>query len=202
MGWASARPTISQWRGVVVAMDAVGVHAAIIVSTFNLYRYDPSYALEVYGRYPDRFRAVKPIDVTDPQSTMFALIGPKTKGAVGVWIMPRDEVVSDPADARLNRAFAAAGRHSLPVNFLCWGRLDDGAELIRRNADTVIVIDHLGLLQPNQPPEPWPISQLLALASYPNVRVKVSGACHAIAEAIPIRRHLGAGLADHRCIRH
>lgn len=28
-------------------MDAVGVDAAIIVSTFNLYRYDPSYALEV-----------------------------------------------------------------------------------------------------------------------------------------------------------
>ena len=26
-------------------MDAVGVDAAIIVSAFNLYRYDPSYAL-------------------------------------------------------------------------------------------------------------------------------------------------------------
>src|ERR1019366_3958916 len=36
------------------AMDAVGVDAAIIVSTFNLYRYDPSYALSVYAAYPDR----------------------------------------------------------------------------------------------------------------------------------------------------
>jgi len=32
----------------VAAMDAVGVDAAIIVSTFNLYRLDPSYALEVH----------------------------------------------------------------------------------------------------------------------------------------------------------
>jgi L-fuconolactonase len=35
----------------VPAMNAVGVDGAIIVSTFNLYRYDPSYALEVYARY-------------------------------------------------------------------------------------------------------------------------------------------------------
>ena len=150
-------------------MDAVGVDAAIIVSTFNLYRYDPSYALEVYRKYPDRFRVVKPIDVTDSAIDDVCAAWAKTNGAVGVRIMLRDELVSDPADARLNGAFAAAGKHGLPVNFLCWGRLDDGAELIRRNPDTVIVIDHLGLLQPNQPPvsaEPWAdLPKLLALGS-------------------------------------
>src|SRR5436305_393182 len=68
------RPWVGQLHGpasatgeeMVAAMDAVGVDGAIIVSTFNLYRYDPSYALEVYARYPDRFRAVKPIDPADP----------------------------------------------------------------------------------------------------------------------------------------
>ena len=65
--------------------------------------------------------------------------------------MLRDELPSDPADPRVNRAFAAAGKQGLPVNFLCWGRLDHGAELVRRNPDTVIVIDHLGLMQPNDP---------------------------------------------------
>ena len=49
-------------------MDAVGVDAAIIVSTFNLYRYDPSYALEVYAKYPERFRVVKPIDPDQSRS--------------------------------------------------------------------------------------------------------------------------------------
>ena len=107
--------------------------------------------------------------------------GLETEGAVGVRIMLRDELLSDPADPRLNRAFAAAGKHGLPVNFLCWGRLDDGTELVKRNPDTVVVIDHLGLLQPNEPPplaEPWAdLPKLLALAAYPNTRVKISGAC-------------------------
>jgi L-fuconolactonase len=182
-------PQSANGEEMVAAMDAVGVDAAIIVSTFNLYRYDPSYALEVYRKYPDRFRVVKPIDVTDPAIDDVCADWAKTEGAVGVWIMLRDELVSDPADARLNRAFAAAGRHRLPVNFLCWGRLDDGAELIRRNADTVVVIDHLGLLQPNQPPalaEPWAdLPKLLALATYPNVRVKISGACTLSRKSFP-----------------
>ena len=173
----------------VAAMDAVGVDAAIIVSTFNLYRFDPSYALEVHATYPDRFRVVKPIDVTDPAIDDVVAAWAKTKGAVGVRIMLRDELLSDPDDPRLNRGFAAAGKHGLPVNFLCWGRLDHGTELVRRNPDTVIVIDHLGLLQPNQPPplaEPWAdLPKLLALAAHENVRVKISGACTLSRQAFP-----------------
>ena len=66
---------------------------------------------------------------------------------------PSVRVLSQPPEGigpALNRAFAASGRHGLPVNFLCWGRLDDGTEVVRRNPDAVIVIDHLGLLQPSQ----------------------------------------------------
>jgi L-fuconolactonase len=51
----------------VAAMNSVGVDAAILVSSFNLYRYDPSYALEVYAAYPERFRVVTPVDPTDPR---------------------------------------------------------------------------------------------------------------------------------------
>ena len=117
----------------VAAMDAVGVDAAIIVSTFNLYRYDPSYALQVYAKYPERFRVVKPVDPANPAVDDVVADWVKTKGAVGVRLMLREEQISDPTDPRLNRAFAAAGRHGLPVNFLCWGRLDDGTEVVRRN---------------------------------------------------------------------
>ncbi len=191
------RPWVGQLHGpqsangaeMTAAMDAVGVDAAIIFSTFNLYRYDPSYALEVYRTYPERFRVVKPIDVTDPEIEDVVAEWARTKGAVGVRIMLRDELPSDPAAPRVNRAFAAAGKHSLPVNFLCWGRLDDGTALVKRNPDTVIVIDHLGLLQPNQPPplaEPWAdLPKLLALAAYENVRVKISGACTLSREPFP-----------------
>ena len=47
------------------AMDAVGVNGAILVSPFSLYRYDASYALEVYAAHPERFRLVKPVDTRE-----------------------------------------------------------------------------------------------------------------------------------------
>ena len=50
----------------VAAMDAVGVDGAILVSPFSMYRYDASYALEVYAAHPGRFGLVKPVDPTDP----------------------------------------------------------------------------------------------------------------------------------------
>ncbi len=182
-------PASANGAEMVAAMDAVGVDGAIIVSTFNLYRLDPSYALEVHATYPDRFRVVKPVDVTDPNIDDIVAEWARTKGAVGIRIMLRDELLSDPADPRLNRAFAAAGKYGLPVNFLCWGRLDQGMEVVRRNPGTVIVIDHLGLLQPNEPPpfaEPWAdLPKLLALAKHENVRVKISGACTLSREAFP-----------------
>jgi L-fuconolactonase len=49
----------------VAAMDAVGVDGAILVSPFSMYRYDASYALEVFAAHPSRFRLVKPVDPTD-----------------------------------------------------------------------------------------------------------------------------------------
>ena len=191
------RPWVGQLHGpqsancaeMTAAMDAVGVDGAIIVSTFNLYRYDPSYAMHCYYTHPDRFRVVKPIDALDPAIDDIVADWAKTPGAVGVRLMLRDEQLSDPSDPRLNRAFAAAGRNGLPVNFLCWGKLDDGTKLVKQNPDTVVVIDHLGLLQPNELPafaDPWAdLPKLLALAACPNARVKISGACTLSREAFP-----------------
>jgi predicted TIM-barrel fold metal-dependent hydrolase len=69
--------------------------------------------------------------------------------------------------------------------------LEHGTELVKRNPDTVIVIDHLGLLQPAEPPppaEPWAdLPKLLALAVFPNVRVKISGACTLSQAGYPYR---------------
>jgi len=173
----------------IAAMDSVGVDAAIMVSSFNVYQYDPSYALEVYAAYPDRFRVVTPVNAADPAIDDVVSNWEATQGAVGIRIILRDGLPTDPADPGLHRTFAAAAKHSLPVNFLCWGRLDQGTQLVRQNPDTVIVIDHLGLLQPNRPPapaEPWAdLPKLLALTECDNVRVKISGACTLSREAFP-----------------
>jgi len=181
--WAAPSHGLDSATGaeMTAAMDRVGVDAAVMVSSFNAYRFDPSYALEVYNTYPDRFRVVTPVDPTDPAIEDVIARWATTAGARGIRILLREGMPTDPDHPGLVRAFTAAARHGLPVNVLCWGILDKGAAVVRRFPDTVIVIDHLGLLQPAQPPVPadvWGrLPELLALARHDNVRVKVSGAC-------------------------
>lgn len=165
----------------VAAMDAVGVDGAVLVSAFTMYRYDASYALGVYRAHPDRFRVIKPVDPADPAVAETIADWAATEGSVGIRIMMRGEVSADPADPGLNRVLAAAARHDLPVNLLCWGRLEQAAQLAARNPQTRLVIDHLGLQQPFEPPAPAaPFADLpnvLALAAYDNVVIKITGAC-------------------------
>ena len=181
--WAGPSHGLTSATGdeMVAAMTAVGVDGAVMVSSFSAYRFDPSYALEVYNKYPDKFRVVTPVDPTDPAIDDVVAKWAVTDGARGIRILLRDGMPMDPDHPGLNRAFRAAARHGLPVNMLCWGILDKGLPHIQRHPDTVIVVDHAGMLQPQTPPVPadvWAdLPKLLALAQYPNVRVKVSGTC-------------------------
>jgi predicted TIM-barrel fold metal-dependent hydrolase len=189
--WAGhiAGPASVSGDEMVAAMDAVGVDGAILVSPFSLYRYDASYALEVGARHPGRFGLVKPVDTTDPGVADTIADWAATKGTVGIRIMLNQEISTDPADPGINRALAAAATHALPVNLLCWGRLEQAAGLAARNPGTVLVIDHLGLPQPFHPPppaEPWAdLPRVLALAGQPNVMIKISGACTLSHEPFP-----------------
>ena len=175
----------------VAAMDAVGVDGAILVSPFTMYRFDASYALEVHKRHPGRFGLVKPLDVSDPAVGDTVAAWAKTPGAVGVRVMMNRDVSTDPADPGVNRVLAAAARHSLPVNLLAWGRLDQAGQLAARNPSAQLVIDHLGLQQPFEPPppaQPWAdLPKVLALAAHPNIAIKISGACTLSHEPFPYR---------------
>jgi L-fuconolactonase len=175
----------------VAAMDAVGVDGAVLVSPFSMYGYDASYALQVYAAHPGRFGLVKPVDPSDPGVAETVADWGATKGTIGIRIMMRDNVSTDPADPGLNRVLAAAARHSLAVNLLCWGRQEQAAQLAARNPNAQLVIDHLGLQQPFEPPapaQPWAdLPKVLALAEYANVAIKISGACTLSHEPFPYK---------------
>jgi predicted TIM-barrel fold metal-dependent hydrolase len=189
--WAATLhgPAAATGDDMVAAMDAVGVDAAILVSVFTMYQFDPSYALEVYAKYPKRFRVIKPVDPSDPAVVDTIDAWAATKGTVAIRIMLNRGVSEDAADPGINRVLAAAARHSLPVNLLCWGRLEQAKALAARNPNTRLVIDHLGLQQPFEPPTPpKPFGELpivLALAKHENVVIKISGACTLSHQAFP-----------------
>ena len=164
----------------VAAMDAVGVDGALLISPYRMYHYDASYALEVYAKHPGRFGVIKPLD---PKSETIAddfAEWAGTPGVVGARIMIAGQVF-EADDRGLNEILAGGAKAGIPVNVMCSDNLPLMAELARRNPDTQIVIDHVGLAQPFvPPPPPEPFSDLanvLSLAELDNVAIKISGAC-------------------------
>jgi len=164
----------------VAAMDAVGVDGALLVSPFTLYRYDASYALEVYAKHPDRFGLIKPFDPRSAAVAEEIAEWARTPGVVGARLMLTARS-GDADDPGLNRVLSAGATAGIPVNVMCWGQLALVRDLARRHPNTQVVIDHVGLSQPFAPPvPPDPFAELpivLSLAALDNVAIKISGAC-------------------------
>jgi L-fuconolactonase len=189
--WTDVLPGPDEITGdqMVAAMDAVGVDGAILVSPYATYRHDASYAINTYFAHPTKFRIVKPVDPNDPKVGDGIAEWAGIKGTCGVRIMFRDGVSTDPADPGINRVLTAAAKHGLALNCMITGRLEQAGQLAARNPNTQMVIDHLGIQQPRVPPaapQPWAdLPKLLALAQYPNIAVKISGACTLAHEPFP-----------------
>lgn len=175
----------------IKAMDEVGVDGALLISVYTMYKWDASYAVSVHKQFPDRFALIKPVDSNDPKVGETIEEWAKMDGTVAVRIMFTPEVSTDPAHPGINKVLATAAKCGLPVNLMARGRLDQVAELAKRNPDTILVIDHLGLEQPMKPPppkEPWvELPKLLALAPHKNIVVKISGACTLSHEPFPYK---------------
>ena len=170
------------------AMDAVGVDGALLISPFRLYGYDASYVLEVYAKHPGRFGLIKPFDSQSEAVADEIAEWAGTEGVVGARVMLADQEF-EPDDPGLNRLFAAGAQAGIPVNVMASGKLPLVRELARRNPETQVVIDHVGLAQPfvpPAPPEPFAdLANVVSLAELDNVAIKISGACTLSHEAFP-----------------
>ncbi len=172
----------------VAAMADVGVDGALLVSPFSMYQYDASYALEVYEKHPGSFGLIRPFD---PDSdTIEAEMEDWTSrpGVVGARIMlARIEIEAN--HPGVNRILTAGAKADVPINVMCSGKLGIFREMARNHPNTQLVIDHLGLAQPYEPPAPddaWSdLPEVLALAEFDNVAIKISGACTLSKEPFP-----------------
>jgi L-fuconolactonase len=191
--WAAvlAGPPEVTAADMIKAMDEVGVDGALLVSVYTMYRWDESYAVAVQKAHPGRFGVIKPVNANDPKVEDTIAKWAEMDGAVAIRIMFTPEISTDAADPGINRVLAAAAKHDLPVNLMARGRLEQVGLLAKRNPNTTLVIDHLGLEQPMAPPppkQPWiELPKLLALATHPNVVVKITGACTLSHEKYPYR---------------
>ena len=181
----------------VAAMDAVGVDGAILISPYSLYRYDPSYVLDVYAKHPGKFGLVCPFDPESETIDQDIAEWTGRPGVVGARVMlgAQEYEATHPG---LDAIFAAGARAGVPVNVMASGKLPLLRELARRNPNTQIIIDHVGISQPFFPPAPdepfADLDNVLETASLDNVAIKISGACTLSHEPFPymdIREPLG-----------
>ncbi len=173
----------------VAAMDAVGVDGALLISPWMLYRFDGSYALEAHARHPGRFGLIKPFDPASLSVSEEIAEWARTPGTVGARIVLLEQPTPAASDAGLARILNAGATHGLPINILAWDKLELFAALARAHPNTQLVLDHLGIRQAFTPPPPEQpfaaLEDVVALAQFDNVAIKISGACTLSREPYP-----------------
>jgi L-fuconolactonase len=176
--WTAALPGPAEVTGadMVAAMDAAGVDGALLTSPYTVYRFDYSYAVEVQKQFPDRFALVTPFDPQRPDIADAIATWAAIPGTAGVRLMA--DVGFVPDDAGIRRTMAAVQASGLPICVHGAGRLAEVGAMARAFPDIQFALDHLGLRQaPTDPPSDrfGDLPALLALASCPNLAVKVTG---------------------------
>lgn len=172
----SAHPVT--YQDLLRRMDASGVDAALLV-TIAPYAPDNSYALEAAAAHPGRFAVVGRVDLAaaDLESR---IAGWRAAGMVGVRLIIGSEAErSTFRSGGFDRLFAACARSRLPLCVYPPGVVPELAPVAERHPELPLVIDHLGLAQPplmQADPDPFQrLPELLALARFPNVSVKLTG---------------------------
>src|SRR6266478_8949240 len=160
-------------------MDEAGVDRVVIVPPGLNDRND--YALEAAKRYPNRFGVMGRIPLQDPKSAALLPTWKQQPGMLGVRL-----TFNTPAarawlsDGSADWFWPAAEKAGLAVMFLAVGEVPRFARIAERHPQLTLIIDHMGLnssSRTNRITEiPAAIDQAIALAKYPNVSVKFSGA--------------------------
>lgn len=170
-------------------MDEAGVEAAVIHPP----SWDPGsidMAFEAVRNYPGRFAIMGSLPLDQPQSRSLIAGWREQPGMLGL----RYSFLSDPArqrveDGTLDWLWAAAEEAGVPIAALATDSLTALGRIAERHPGLRLTIDHLGgrggntTLKDAESMTHMP--ELLALAKFPNVAVKATGAPGYSSEAYP-----------------
>lgn len=160
----------------IKVMDETGVDGAILVPTSH-YGFDNSYSVEAARKRPTRFRVAGLMNPAgdDVEDRMQAW----AEEPMAVGIRMRIGSAAQVEGSHFDRMLTSAAETGMPVSVICTGFLPSVAALARRFPGVPFSLDHLGMPQPPmEEPGPEPLRdfpQLLQLAQFPNVSVKISG---------------------------
>lgn len=165
-------PTIDAMRS---AMADLRIDAALVTARTR-FDVDNGYLIEAVTRYPTTFAAVGFVDpnALDLDAQMRAWRA--QPGAVGIRTVLRTSEIPAWDAGAYRPLLEAAQRYAMPICVYPPGHLTEFAAGVRAFPDLQFVVDHLGLYRPrNERDVPFHgLANLLALAEYPNVAVKIS----------------------------
>lgn len=162
-------------------MEAAGVDGALIVQPIN-HKFDHSYVSHAIQKYPERFKGMILFDPNMGEAEAFSQLEDlKKKGFVGVrfnpYLWPKlDENKWSPMSEGVGLdVYKKCGALDMPVGIMCFQGLDlhydDIVALLTASPDTTLILDHFGFTAIDNDAS---FDQLLSLARYPNVYVKIS----------------------------
>ncbi|MGI9425885.1 MAG: amidohydrolase family protein [Hyphomicrobiaceae bacterium] len=173
----------------IALMDEAGVDAAVIHPP----SWDPGsaeMAIAAVHDYPGRFAIMGAIPLDDPNARAKTASWRDQPGMLGL----RYTFYSNPArqwleDGTLDWLWAAAEEANVPIAALASESLGTLAKIAERHPNLRLTIDHLGgkggLTTLKDAASMTHMPELLALARYPNVAVKATGAPGYSSEAYP-----------------
>lgn len=170
-------------------MDEAGVRAAVLHPP----SWDPranDVAIEAARQHPDRLGVLGYFDVSRPENRSLVDTWKKQPGMRGLrfaFLRPGEE--NWLVDGTMDWLWPAAERAGLPVGMLLApGRTKTVGEIAAKHPKLRILIDHMARARGSKDDASFAdLGDLLALAKYPNVAVKASGAPSYSNEPYPYR---------------
>jgi len=173
----------------IAMMDEAGVDATII----HLAPWDPNchvMAADAVEKYPSRFAMLGELPLIDPHSKNRVMDVLDQPGMLGLrFILLNDPERKWLRDGDIDWLWPAAEEAGVPITVLATDSMDMIGGIAERHPDLRLTIDHLGgrggMTTLKDHEAMVHIPDLVALAKYPNVAVKVTGAPAYSAESYP-----------------
>jgi predicted TIM-barrel fold metal-dependent hydrolase len=193
--WGSGRPSahhrqtsVFTAEELIKEMDEAGVDGAVLHPP----SWDPGsneLAIEAAKKYPDKFCSLGWFALNDPMQRKRIETWKQQPGMLGLrWSLTREGQETWHEDGTMDWLWPAAEKAGIPIATMAWRFLPLFGQIAERHPNLKLIIDHLGVIRgakddaafANLPP-------LLALAKYPNVCVKATGAPGHSSEGYPFR---------------
>jgi predicted TIM-barrel fold metal-dependent hydrolase len=194
--WSQGLPTNPAHRQIpsysaeacLMEMDVGGVNAALIHPP----GWDPNslvVAESAVVRYPERFAILGNFPLDKPESREL-IAGWKTRpGMLGLrFALLAQHQATWPMDGTMDWLWPASENAGIPVALMASNFLPTVAKIAERHPDLKLIVDHFGRARGGQDDAAFSnIAEVVALAKFPNVALKATGACGESSEPYPYR---------------